>query len=215
MFRETVDIMDAIFAVALIETSMQGDVAILDIDLNIYAMYPENPTESYDKLIRVILRKLGLFDILEKEITKLYEKENKEPGNDTLLTDNSIQKKFETKQDVIANKDICDEQDIYEEGQHKEKNFTNECPIGTVQQVNEDQTVNVFETDHKQHTFSTQHAETKAFINKFRFKPNLQAKDDNSVDKNSLGNENVSATTSSDMCNIFGTEDDNNFNFEL
>ncbi|KAK4881303.1 hypothetical protein RN001_004622 [Aquatica leii] len=75
MFHNEVEVMDAIFAIIVVESSMHGECAVLSIDsLNVLASFSENPMKSYANLSSIILTKLGLNEILEFEIDFLKNK---------------------------------------------------------------------------------------------------------------------------------------------
>lgn len=83
MFHSEVLVMDAVMAVALIESSMQGSAILLPTDIEKqHATFPSQPMNDYKKLMSTILQKLHLYDLLNSELGRLR--------NDTVLTpDNS------------------------------------------------------------------------------------------------------------------------------
>lgn len=76
MCHSEVEIIDAIMAVMLIEATMQGDSSIFGLEFYLYASSPENPRDSYVQLIRTILTKLELSDLLEKELEHIEDRRN-------------------------------------------------------------------------------------------------------------------------------------------
>lgn len=81
MYRSEVEIMDAIMAVALVESSMQGAALLLPVDLDtLHAPFPKDPLKSYMELSTTILQKLKLYDLLKLEINKIKKFENKNTG---------------------------------------------------------------------------------------------------------------------------------------
>ncbi|KAF5304261.1 hypothetical protein FQA39_LY09788 [Lamprigera yunnana] len=75
MNHNEVFIMDAIFAIILIESSMHGECAILLLEpLNVLESFPEDSMQVYTHLATTILTKLELTEILNYEINFLKEK---------------------------------------------------------------------------------------------------------------------------------------------
>ncbi|KAF2902861.1 hypothetical protein ILUMI_03319 [Ignelater luminosus] len=72
MFHTEVQVMDALFAVILIENSMHGECAVLLLEtIDVQAPFNDSPMENYKELLKAILNKLGLHDILKSEILDL------------------------------------------------------------------------------------------------------------------------------------------------
>lgn len=72
MFHTEVQVMDALFAVILTENSMHGECAVLLLEaVNVQAPFNDSPMENYKELLKTILNKLGLHDILRDEILYL------------------------------------------------------------------------------------------------------------------------------------------------
>lgn len=60
MFHGEVEIMDAIFAVTLVESSMQGESAILSLNVNnVQSSFPTDPQKEYSRLCEKIFTNLG------------------------------------------------------------------------------------------------------------------------------------------------------------
>lgn len=72
MFHNSVQTIDAIMAVVLMEIGMgyQEDSA-LNLNINVHSSFPDNSVENYKELSRNILEKLNLNDIFEQEIILL------------------------------------------------------------------------------------------------------------------------------------------------
>ncbi|KAF5300798.1 hypothetical protein FQR65_LT09101 [Abscondita terminalis] len=69
MYHREVRVMDAIFAIIIIESSMHGECAALSLgSLNILESFPDNAMQNYVDLANKILNQLGLNDILRTEI---------------------------------------------------------------------------------------------------------------------------------------------------
>lgn len=68
MFHEEVEVVDAVMAVALVESSMQ-DSNVLELNYDNHTPFPDDPTEAYRELVTNILTKLNLLEILNLENT--------------------------------------------------------------------------------------------------------------------------------------------------
>lgn len=73
MLHEKVEVMDTIYAITLIDAAMEDDACILKLDLTSNSNFPEITTEDYKNLLVIILGRLQLPDILQKEEHKVYE----------------------------------------------------------------------------------------------------------------------------------------------
>lgn len=73
LFHESVQIIDAVMAVILVEIGMgyQED-SILNLDMNVHSSFPDDSINSYVELLNNVLEKLNLHDILEQEINSLH-----------------------------------------------------------------------------------------------------------------------------------------------
>lgn len=82
MFRNEVKVMDALFAVFLIENSMNGECAVLsENSVNVQAPFPNNTMEYYMKFAISVLQKLGLEDILNEELNLIRNNFNNTPSD--------------------------------------------------------------------------------------------------------------------------------------
>ncbi|XP_014668297.1 PREDICTED: DNA helicase MCM9-like [Priapulus caudatus] len=70
MFRRSVEVLDAVVAVCLIESSMQGSALLGGIN-TLHTSFPENPEKEYRNQVELILTKLALPDILQVELLQL------------------------------------------------------------------------------------------------------------------------------------------------
>ncbi|XP_071450357.1 uncharacterized protein [Hetaerina americana] len=67
MYHSEVTIMDAVVAVSLVESSMQGAALISGVNA-LHASFPDNATDEYKVQVDLILKKLGLMHLLKEEI---------------------------------------------------------------------------------------------------------------------------------------------------
>ncbi|XP_076332089.1 uncharacterized protein LOC143237104 isoform X2 [Tachypleus tridentatus] len=70
MFRTEVSVQDAVVAVSLVESSMQGSALIQGVNA-LHTNFPNNPDSEYKVQAELILQRLGLHDILEQEMVKI------------------------------------------------------------------------------------------------------------------------------------------------
>lgn len=90
MFREEVSVIDAIMAVALMESSMQDSAIILPSNIDIlHTPFPEDPTSSYIELLTTVLTNLNLAEMLNKILEDLQRPPNKENDNAKVVPINS------------------------------------------------------------------------------------------------------------------------------
>ncbi|XP_074902498.1 DNA helicase MCM9 [Buteo buteo] len=77
MFRDTVTLEDAVTVVSVMESSMQGGALLGGINA-LHTSFPENPMAQYRTQCELILERLGLQDLLQKELQRLdsLQKEN-------------------------------------------------------------------------------------------------------------------------------------------
>nr|XP_055042801.1 DNA helicase MCM9 [Misgurnus anguillicaudatus] len=75
MFRETVSVEDAVVVVSLMECSMQGGALLGNVNA-LHTSFPDNPCEQYRTQCEVVLERLGLTDILHKELQRLSRLQN-------------------------------------------------------------------------------------------------------------------------------------------
>ncbi|XP_031340203.1 DNA helicase MCM9-like isoform X2 [Photinus pyralis] len=69
MYHSEVQVMDAVFAIVLIECSMHGECAVLSLGpLNVLESYPGDPMGRYAEIVNVVLTQLGLNQILQHEM---------------------------------------------------------------------------------------------------------------------------------------------------
>lgn len=74
MFHQQVEIIDAVIAIALVETAMETDSSVLNLHFNVHSLCPDNPMETYRELVEIVLKKLDLHDMLTTELHDLNEK---------------------------------------------------------------------------------------------------------------------------------------------
>ncbi|XP_056619591.1 DNA helicase MCM9 isoform X1 [Triplophysa dalaica] len=70
MFRETVTVEDAVIVVSVMECSMQGGALLSNVNA-LHTSFPDNPCEQYRTQCEIVLERLGLTDILHKELQRL------------------------------------------------------------------------------------------------------------------------------------------------
>ncbi|NXH28771.1 MCM9 helicase, partial [Myiagra hebetior] len=77
MFRDTVTLEDAVTVVSVMESSMQGGALLGGINA-LHTSFPDNPMEQYRTQCEIILERLELKDLLQKELRRLdrLQKEN-------------------------------------------------------------------------------------------------------------------------------------------
>ncbi|NXM37675.1 MCM9 helicase, partial [Gymnorhina tibicen] len=77
MFRDTVTLEDAVTVVSVMESSMQGGALLGGINA-LHTSFPDNPMEQYRTQCEIILERLELQDLLQKELRRLdrLQKEN-------------------------------------------------------------------------------------------------------------------------------------------
>ncbi|XP_030054414.1 DNA helicase MCM9 isoform X3 [Microcaecilia unicolor] len=78
MFRDIVTVEDAITVVSVMESSMQGGALLGGVNA-LHTSFPENPTEQYRVQCELLLDRLGLQDMLSKELNRLDRLQNKIP----------------------------------------------------------------------------------------------------------------------------------------
>ncbi|XP_064411443.1 DNA helicase MCM9 [Latimeria chalumnae] len=69
MFREIVTVEDAITVVSVMESSMQGGALLGGVNA-LHTSFPENPADQYKMQCELLLERLQLQDLLEKELQK-------------------------------------------------------------------------------------------------------------------------------------------------
>ncbi|XP_063610994.1 DNA helicase MCM9-like [Penaeus indicus] len=74
MMRQEVTVQDAVVAVTLMEASMCGASLITGIN-PLHTAFPASPRDEYRTQVKIVLERLGLFDILTEEIAKINEEE--------------------------------------------------------------------------------------------------------------------------------------------
>ncbi|XP_011357082.1 DNA helicase MCM9 isoform X3 [Pteropus vampyrus] len=75
MFRDTVTLEDAITAVSVMESSMQGGALLGGVNA-LHTSFPENPLEQYQRQCELILEKLELHNLLSEELRRLERLQN-------------------------------------------------------------------------------------------------------------------------------------------
>uniref|UniRef100_A0A672Q3G4 DNA helicase MCM9 n=1 Tax=Sinocyclocheilus grahami TaxID=75366 RepID=A0A672Q3G4_SINGR len=74
MFRETVTVEDAVVVVSVMECSMQGGALLGNVNA-LHTSFPDDPCEQYKTQCEIVLERLGLTDILQKELQRLSRSE--------------------------------------------------------------------------------------------------------------------------------------------
>ncbi|NXB25984.1 MCM9 helicase, partial [Rhagologus leucostigma] len=106
MFRDTVTLEDAVTVVSVMESSMQGGALLGGINA-LHTSFPDNPMEQYRTQCEIILERLELKDLLQKELQRL----------DRLQKENSCQKQPE--ETNFSTSTGCLNEDVF--GQSKQR----------------------------------------------------------------------------------------------
>ncbi|XP_077103207.1 DNA helicase MCM9 isoform X1 [Siphateles boraxobius] len=80
MFRETVTVEDAVVVVSVMECSMQGGALLGNVNA-LHTSFPDNPCEQYKTQCEVVLERLGLTEILHKELLRLSRLQSRRPDS--------------------------------------------------------------------------------------------------------------------------------------
>ncbi|XP_043074629.1 DNA helicase MCM9 isoform X1 [Puntigrus tetrazona] len=80
MFRETVTVEDAVVVVSVMECSMQGGALLGNVNA-LHTSFPDEPCEQYKSQCEIVLERLGLADILQKELQRLSRLNNRRPDS--------------------------------------------------------------------------------------------------------------------------------------
>ncbi|XP_026360485.2 DNA helicase MCM9 isoform X1 [Ursus arctos] len=75
MFRDTVTLEDAVTAVSVMESSMQGGALLGGVNA-LHTSFPENPLQQYRRQCELILEKLELHNLLREELSRLERLQN-------------------------------------------------------------------------------------------------------------------------------------------
>ncbi|XP_035977143.2 DNA helicase MCM9 isoform X1 [Halichoerus grypus] len=75
MFRDTVTLEDAVTAVSVMESSMQGGALLGGVNA-LHTSFPENPLKQYQRQCELILEKLELHNLLSEELRRLERLQN-------------------------------------------------------------------------------------------------------------------------------------------
>ncbi|CAH0553371.1 unnamed protein product [Brassicogethes aeneus] len=67
MYHSKVQIIDAVFAIILVDTAMENDGRLLNLNLNTHSTFSDNPMGDYLEMVEIVLNKLNLQDLLEQE----------------------------------------------------------------------------------------------------------------------------------------------------
>lgn len=91
MYKETVEVVDAIAAITVMESSMQGS-SLLTTGSVLHSCFPSDPAEEYKKHARLVLKRLGLDEILAVEMNNIAKRSNSLPlpGQSQRSTSQSI-----------------------------------------------------------------------------------------------------------------------------
>ncbi|XP_014273111.1 uncharacterized protein [Halyomorpha halys] len=92
MYRDTVIVQDAVVSVSLMECSAHGSTFNLGCFNPVQTTFPLNPTEEYIQQAEEILTRLGLSDILEKEVASFRSEtiDDLEYCQNQIIDDNAI-----------------------------------------------------------------------------------------------------------------------------
>lgn len=71
MYHEKVLVIDSIFAIFLVDISIDYESSVLNINTQVNSVFPERPKATYKNLLETVLSKLQLTEILEKELNLL------------------------------------------------------------------------------------------------------------------------------------------------
>ncbi|XP_058612803.1 DNA helicase MCM9 isoform X1 [Onychostoma macrolepis] len=80
MFREAVTVEDAVVVVSVMECSMQGGALLGNVNA-LHTSFPDDPCEQYKTQCEIVLERLGLTDILQKELLRLSRLKNRRPDS--------------------------------------------------------------------------------------------------------------------------------------
>ncbi|NP_001333089.1 DNA helicase MCM9 isoform X1 [Danio rerio] len=80
MFRETVTVEDAVVVVSVMECSMQGGALLGNVNA-LHTSFPDEPCEQYKTQCEIVLERLGLSDLLQRELQRLSGLQNGRPGS--------------------------------------------------------------------------------------------------------------------------------------
>ncbi|ESO91569.1 hypothetical protein LOTGIDRAFT_121966, partial [Lottia gigantea] len=75
MFRDEVTVQDAIVAVTLMESSMQGAALLGGVNA-LHTAFPDSPEEEYQLQVEMVLKRLDLLDLLKDEMEELDRQTN-------------------------------------------------------------------------------------------------------------------------------------------
>ncbi|XP_046400755.1 DNA helicase MCM9-like [Ischnura elegans] len=89
MYHDEVTIMDAVVAVSLVESSMQGAALISGVNA-LHASFPDDAMEEYKVQVDLILQKLGLKHLLKEEMDDL-ESQNSSQINDATVNRKDVE----------------------------------------------------------------------------------------------------------------------------
>lgn len=216
MYHTEVEILDAVMAVTLIEASMQGDSSVLGLGFDIHSSSPENPTETYTQLIRTVLCKLNLDDLLQKEIERLQDTNNDEQSTqESLEADKTLYNRFKNMfkktPTVISKRKSCEF--IGEESSKKIKlnssqdtstsrNSEDNESLKSTSETNEEVSDVVNESTRDEQTEDNpleihKKCNTKNLLAQFKFKPRDTT---DSCHSNQENNEDNNKITEEDVC---------------
>ncbi|KAG1663298.1 DNA helicase MCM9 [Nymphon striatum] len=111
MFRSHVSVQDAIVVVSLMDSSIDGS-GLLESNNALHTLFPSDPQMVYRVHLKIILNKLKLEDIIERELQRLNEEEDNVcntslpkfqshlSGNEFLITENNSRTVDETSSQV-------------------------------------------------------------------------------------------------------------------
>lgn len=124
MCHENVEIIDSIYAIILVDAGMETESPVLNLNLKINDVFPEKPLNNYRELLRMILDKLSLPDILEAELNRFSKCKEKlqssrffqkpSNGNEEIVHVNKQRNEQSINEDNITNNFIKHDRNIEE-----------------------------------------------------------------------------------------------------
>ncbi|XP_063908869.1 DNA helicase MCM9-like isoform X2 [Zophobas morio] len=120
MYHEEVEILDAIIAVILVETAMETESSVFNLRFNLKNDFPQDPTSNYREVMEIVLKRLDLHDLLERELdrinngSKRSNKSDPGTGKSNLLSEDVKSKFFRVQK--------ASEEDIKQNGKTYEEN---------------------------------------------------------------------------------------------
>lgn len=138
MYRSDVLVMDAVMAIALVESSMQGAALLLPANVDtLHAPFPENPTQNYVELVTAVLGKLKLQDLLDSELKNLHAFNTGITQNKNSVLKKPEEKMESNKDDIIESNKNDEILEVNKNNENLEtsKNATNTVVDVTLSQI--------------------------------------------------------------------------------